>query len=234
MTAVFKREFRAYFTGPIGYIFCAAFFSAISFSFYLDNVSAYRSDFSTIFNIMMLWLILLVPLMTMRLWSEEKRQKTDQLLLTAPVGTMEIVLGKFFSALCVFLCALSLTFIYPIIVSLFGTPEVKSIIGNYVAITFAASAYIAISLFISSLTESQIVSAILSIISLSLFLAMNVIFESTNIEFLAKALGFLSMITRYFNFFQGLFSLSDVFYFISLTVIFLFLTSRVIEKRRWS
>lgn len=234
MIAIFKREFRTYFTGPIGYIFCAAFFAAISFSFYIDNIVSYRSDFSPVFNLMMLWLIILIPLMTMRLWSEEKRQKTDQLLLTAPVSTMEVVMGKFMAALAVFLCALGLTLIYPILVSIFGTLQLEKVIGNYIAITLAAAAYISICLFISSLTESQIVSALFSIIALSLFLAMNLIFENTEIPFVAAVTSFLSMITRYFNFFQGLFSLSDIIYFISLTVLFLFLTSRVIEKRRWS
>jgi len=99
MLAVLKREFQAYFTGPIGYIFCAIFIFLANLIFYFDNLSYYTSDFTHIFNIMMLYMIILIPLMTMRLWSEEKRQRTDQLLLTAPVSTTGVVLGKFFSAL---------------------------------------------------------------------------------------------------------------------------------------
>lgn len=234
MLAVFKREFQAYFTGPIGYVFCAIFIFLSNIIFYLDNLSYYSSDFTHIFNIMMLYLILLIPLMTMRLWSEEKRQRTDQLLLTAPVSTTGVVLGKFFSALAVFLCALALTLVYPIIVGLTGTLSTAKVIGNYVAIIFAASAYISISLFFSSLTKSQIISALLSVLALALFLLANLLFTSTSIPWIASIMSFFSMITRYYNFFRGIFSLSDIVYFLSITGLFLFLTSRVIEKQRWS
>lgn len=234
MLAVFKREFEAYFTGPIGYIFCAIFIFLANLIFYFDNLSYYTSDFTHIFNIMMLYMIVLIPLMTMRLWSEEKRQRTDQLLLTAPVSTTGVVLGKFFAALAVFLCALALTLPYPIIVASAGTLATAKVIGNYIAIIFAASAYIAISLFFSSLTKSQLIAALFSILALALFFLSNILFNNTTIPWVASVMSFFSMITRYFNFFRGIFSLSDVVYFLSLTGIFLFMTSRVIEKQRWS
>ncbi|MBQ3055329.1 MAG: ABC transporter [Oscillospiraceae bacterium] len=234
MLAIFKRELQAYFTGPIGYIFCAIFIFLSNLFFYFDNLQFYTSDFTHIFNLMMLYLIVLIPLMTMRLWSEEKRQRTDQLLLTAPVSTTGVVLGKFFAALAVFLISLSLTLVYPIVVAAAGTLPTAKIIGNYIAIIFAASAYIAISLFFSSLTKSQIISAILSIVALALFWLANLLFTSTSIPWIAAVMEFFSMITRYFNFFRGIFTLADVVYFLSITGIFLFLTSRVIEKQRWS
>ncbi|MBQ8004145.1 MAG: ABC transporter permease [Oscillospiraceae bacterium] len=183
---------------------------------------------------MLLAMILLIPVMTMRIWSEEKKQKTDQLLLTSPVTTMQIVLGKFWAAMTVFLISLALTLVYPLLAYLYGTPEPAITIGNYVAIILAAGAYIAISQFMSSLTESQIISALLSMLTLSLFFFLNLIFESTDIDFISKIASFLSIITRYVNFYRGIFSFSDVVYFISLTAVFLFFTSRVIEKRRWS
>ncbi len=234
MKAIYKRELRAYFTGPIGYIFIAIFIFLCNGSFYLSNLQAYRSDFSSVFMLMTLILIVLIPLMTMRLWSEEKRQKTDQLLLTAPVSTTGVVLGKFFSALTVFLMGLALTLIYPILVAWRGVPETGKIVGNYVAIILLAAAYIAISLFISSLTKSQLVSAICSILALSLFFFMDMLSGVTSSAFLASVFDFLSLISRYNNLYRGIFSLSDIVYFISLSVIFVFLTSRVIEKQRWS
>lgn len=234
MFAIFKRELQAYFTGPIGYIFCAIFIFLANLVFYFDNLSYYTSDFTHIFNLMMLYMIVLIPLMTMRLWSEEKRQKTDQLLLTAPVSTTGVVLGKFFAALAVFLCALALTLPYPIIVAFTGTLSTAKVIGNYIAIIFAASAYIAISLFFSSLTKSQLIAALFSILALALFFLANILFTNTTIPWIASVMSFFSMITRYFNFFRGIFSLSDIVYFFSLTGVFLFMTSRVIEKQRWS
>ena len=234
MKAIYKRELRAYFTGPIGYIFVAIFIFLCNGSFYLNNLKFYLSDFSPTFNLMMLFLIILIPLMTMRLWSEEKRQRTDQLLLTAPVSTTGVVLGKFFAALSVFLVGLFFTLIYPILVAWKGVPDPGKIIGNYIGIILAASAYIAISLFISSLTKSQLVSAIGSILALSLFYFMDILIGTSNSVIINSTLSFLSMITRYLNLYRGIFALSDIVYFISLTVIFIFLTSRVIEKQRWS
>ncbi len=234
MKAIFKREFCSYFTNGIGYAYCAVFALVMNFFYVMNSVEAYRSDFLYIFNIMLIAMIFLIPVMTMRIWSEEKKQKTDQLLLTAPVTTMDIVLGKFFAALCVFLISLALTLIYPILSALYGTPEPAITIGNYIAITFAAGAYIAISQFMSSLTESQIISALLSTVTLLMFFLLNLLFEHVDVDIIAQIASFLSIITRYVNFFQGIFTLSDIVYFISLTVLFLFFTSRVIEKRRWS
>ena len=234
MIAVLKRELQSYFTGPIGYVFCAIFVFLSNLFFYLDNLSYYHGDFSPIFNLMMIYLIILIPLMTMRLWSEEKRQRTDQLLLTAPVSTTSIVFGKFFAAMVVFLVALAFTAAYPIIVASSGTLHTAKILGNYVAIIFAAAAYIAISMFFSSLTKSQLLSALFSILALALFLLANILFTKTSSPAIAAVMSFFSMITRYYNFFRGIFSVSDVVYFISITAVFLFMTSRVIEKQRWS
>ena len=180
MTAVFKRELRSYFTGGIGYVFCAVFVLIMNIFYYINSITQYQSGFLYIFNIMLIAMIFLIPIMTMRIWSEEKRQKIDQLLLTAPVTTMEIVLGKFFAAMCVFLIALAFTLIYPLFAVIWGTPEVGITIGNYIAIILAAGAYIAISQFMSSLTESQIISALLSFGTLSLFLFLNIIFYITH------------------------------------------------------
>lgn len=234
MTAIFKRELRSYFTNGIGYVYCAVFALIMNLFYYMNSVTQYQSGFLYIFNIMLIAMIFLIPLMTMRIWSEEKKQKTDQLLLTAPVTTTDIVLGKFWAAMCVFLISLALTLVYPLLAAIYGTPEPAITIGNYIAIILAAGAYIAISQFMSSLTESQIISALLSMVTLSLFFFLNLIFENTDIDLISQIASFLSIITRYVNFYQGMFTLSDVVYFVSLTAVFLFFTSRVIEKRRWS
>lgn len=234
MSAIFRRELRSYFTGGIGLVYTAAFILITNILYCLNVLSQYSSDFTFVFREMTIVMIFLIPLMTMRIWSEEKKQKTDQLLLTAPVTTMEIVFGKFFAALTLFVIALSLTLVYPIVSSMYGTLSVAITVGNYVAIILAACAYIAISQFMSSLTESQIISAILSIVTLSAFWLLDMLFHSTNIDFISQVTSFISIITRFTNFYKGIFSLSDTLYFISITAIFLFLTSRVVEKRRWS
>ena len=234
MIAIFKRELHSYFTGPIAYIFCAIYLLVTNICFYYMNVSNYSSDITSIFLIAVITLMILIPLMTMRLWSEEKRQRTDQLLLTAPVSTTGIVIGKFLSALTVLALALILTLVQPLIVVAHGTPQVGMIVGNYVALFLAASAYIAISMFFSSLTKSQLVAALGSILALALFLLMDMFAVRIEISWIANTLAFMSIVSRYANLLAGVFSLSDVFYFASLTALFLFLTSRVIEKQRWS
>lgn len=233
MTAVFKRELHAYFTGPIAYIFCAIYLLVTNLCFYFFNIKQYNSNFTLIFMVAVIALIILVPLMTMRLWSEEKRQRTDQLLLTAPVSTTDIVMGKFLSALVVMMLAILLTVVQPLIVVAHGTPQAGMIVGNYVALFLAACAYIAISLFFSALTKSQLVAAIGAMIALAMFFLMDLFATAVQIPWVATILTFLSIISRFANLQAGIFSLSDVFYFISLTALFLFLTSRVIEKQRW-
>lgn len=234
MKAIFKRELRSYFTGGIGVVYCAVFALVMNLLYRIFCLNEYSSDFTVLFLYMLVAMILLIPIMTMRIWSEEKKQKTDQLLLTAPVTTGEIVLGKFFAAMCVFLISVALTLAYPIISSLRGTLQGGIVIGNYIAVILAGAAYIAISQFMSSLTESQIISALLSMLTLSTFFFLNMIFSTTTIDAIANIASFLSIITRFMNFTKGIFSLSDIVYFISLTALFLFFTSRVVEKRRWS
>ncbi|MBR5543507.1 MAG: ABC-2 transporter permease [Oscillospiraceae bacterium] len=234
MKAIFRRELRAYFTGGYGWVFCGAFSLLAGLLYFALSISQYQSDFRHVFSNMLVAMIFLIPLVTMRIWSEEKKQKTDQLLLTAPINVGEIVLGKFFAALMLFLIALCVTLIYPILTHAFGTLDVGVTVGNYIAIILAAAAYIAVSQFMSSLSESQIISALLSMLTLSAFYFLDLIFQATTSEVLSGISRFLSIITRYRDFSGGVFSLSDAIYFVSLTVLFLFFTTRVIEKRRWS
>ncbi len=234
MLAVFKRELHSYFTGPIAYIFCAIYLLVTNLCFYYMNIQNYSSDISSIFLVAIIAFMILIPLMTMRLWSEEKRQRTDQLLLTAPVTTTAVVMGKFFSALVVLAISMLLTLVQPLIVVMHGTAQVGMIVGNYVALFLAASAYIAISMFFSSLTKSQLVAALGSILALVLFLLMDMFAVRIEITWIANTLAFLSIVSRFANLLAGVLSLSDIFYFVSLTALFLFLTSRVIEKQRWS
>ncbi len=234
MKAIFKRELRSYFTGGIGLVYCAVFALVMNALYAIICLENYMSDFTSIFSFMLIAMILLIPIMTMRIWSEEKKQKTDQLLLTAPVTTVEIVLGKFFAAMCVFLISIALTLIYPILSATCGTLQTGITVGNYIAIILAGAAYIAISQFMSSLTESQIISALLSMLTLSSFLFLNMIFSYTTVDIIASVASFLSIITRFVNFTKGIFSLSDAVYFISLTGLFLFFTAQAVEKRRWS
>ncbi len=234
MSAIFKRDFRAYFTSPVGYVFCAIFLCLFNVFFYLANVTINSSNLSTVFSNMRLYTMFLVPVLTMRLFAEDFKLKTDQLLLTAPVKLHNIVFGKFFAAYAVFALAMCFTLIYSVIISMFGTPVVGVAIGNYVAYFAITAAFFAIGLFISSLTESQIVAGI---ISWGVFLGLYILDLARNIitvDWVRTLLGWISLYSRYSTYTRGVFSFSDFLFYISVCAVFLFLTIRVLEKKRWS
>ncbi|MEG0457582.1 MAG: ABC transporter permease, partial [Oscillospiraceae bacterium] len=153
MVAIFKRELSSYFTSPIGYVFLGIFY-VISGFFLFSTILSGTTDMSFIFSGMFIVLVFLVPILTMRLLSEEKKQKTDQVLLTSPVNLFSIVIGKYLAAFTVFLCGLSITLIYALVLAGNSTSfDWLVVFGNYIGIILLGGCFIAIGLFVSSLTE---------------------------------------------------------------------------------
>ncbi len=234
MAAVYKRDLRAYFTSPLGYVFIAAFLIVMNAVFFVTNMLTGRNSISSVYTVTLYILIIIVPVLTMRTFSEDYKQKTDQLLLTAPVKASGIVLGKFFAAYTVYFVALLFTIIYVIIVSAVGDVNMPSIIGNYIALLGVATVYISIGIFISSLTENQLVACIAT---LGIFIALFILdyaYGLVNVDWIKTVLYWLSIFRRYNTFFLGVFSVADFFYYISISAVFVFLTVRVLEKKRWS
>jgi ABC-2 type transport system permease protein len=223
MIAIMKRDLRGFFTSPIGYVFLAVFLLVGNFFFMSINVAGGASSLSYVFSQMLMILVFLIPLVTMRLMSEEMKQKTDQMLLTSPVSVTGIVIGKFLSAMLVFVIAFAGTLTWPLIVTMFGKPALFDIIGNYVAMFLLVCCLISIGLFISSLTESQIVAAVLSFVVLLALYFFNGIASAIDNVAVSAVMNWISV-----------FSLADIVYYISVTVVFLFLTARIIEKKRWA
>ena len=234
MLAVFKRDLRSYFTSPLGYVFIAVFLIIANLFFYMYNILSQSSDMTNLFANLLFILSFLLPILTMRLFSEELRQKTDQLLLTAPVSIGNVVVGKYLACLAVFVIALLTTLTWPLVVTMYGHPALATIVGNYAALFFAVAAFIAIGLFISSLTESQLIAAV---ITFAVYLGLYIMASLTSgIEnnVVRKIVSWISVFSRYSHLSLGLFSLDDIVYYISLIVIFLFLTDRVLERKRWA
>lgn len=234
MLAVFKRDLKAYFTSPLGYVFIAAFLAVMNAFFYIYNIDQAYSQLSSVFNFMVYTLIFVTPLLTMRLFSEEFKQKTDQLLLTSPVKVRSIVFGKFLAALAIFAIALAVTLLYVVIIASHGQPNVRELLANYLAIFCVAAAFISIGVFISSLTENQLVSAVLT---LAVFLILYLIDTSgfgAQSAFLNNLLYSISLFVRYTTISNGVLALSDLVFYVSVAAIFIFATTRVIEKKRWS
>ena len=234
MSAIYKRELNAYFTSPIAYVVyaVAALFGGIFFMGVVLEPDT--TDMTYVFLYMVSIVVILIPILTMRLFSEEKNKKTEQGLLTAPVNLFQIVTGKYLAAVTVYAIMLVLFVIYGIIISFFAAPSWITIISNIIGLLLFGMALISIGTFVSSLTESQIVAAIISIGVGLLIYYMDRLASSINVDFIKTILSAISFTTPYQNFAVGIIKLSDVVFFLSVPVLFNFLTIRVLERRRWS
>lgn len=234
MGAIYKREIKAYFMSPTAYIFLAVFYVISGFYFINVNIFGTTTDMSYVFSGVFTIMMILLPLLTMRLFSEEKKQKTDQCLLTAPVGLMEIVMGKFLAALTVFAVAMAIYIPYiAVLVKLAGGIAWASVIGNLAGLLLLGAAFISIGIFISSLTELQIVAAILSLIVNFLLYMIDVLASNVSFEPVRKVMVSIGFYNRYTEFTQGILNITSIVFFISAIFVFNFLTVRVLEKRRW-
>lgn len=239
MLAIYRREMGAFFTSGVAYVFLAVFYLLSGIFFFNGVISAGTTDTSAMFDSMFIIVMALIPILTMKLFSEEKKNKTDQGLLTAPIGLWEIVLGKFFAALTLFIIAESIIFIYSIILSFLGNVVWSTLLGNYFAMLFLGAAFIAVGIFISSLTENQMASAVVCLVVLFLIYLSEMLvqdFENGGVikRFVYKAVSSFAFYSRYVEFTRGIFSLPGVVFFISTAFLFNFFTVKVLEKRRWS
>ena len=180
MAAIFKREMKMYFSSMIGYVFTAFFVLVTAIYFSLQNILSLSPQFENVFNSVIMMFLILAPILTMRLLSEETKQKTDQLLLTSPVSVVGVVLGKFFAAVTVFIIALVITMLFPLILSFYGSIAVAQIIGSYIGFFLLGSSFIAVGFWISSITDNQIVSAVATFASVFLLLMVETIVSSAS------------------------------------------------------
>lgn len=234
MGAIYRREIGAFFTSSIAYIFLAVFWLISGFFFYQSCLYYGTTDMSGMFQNMFLVIVIVIPLLTMRLFSEEKKQKTEQGLLTAPVSLGEIVFGKYFAALTLYTIALLMSFVYAMILSGFGTVEWGIVFANFLALLLLGGSFIAVGLLISALTENQIAAAVLSFVVLMLLYMLDNIASLVNIAWISAVLGYLSFARKYYAITYGLFNVSSVVFYISVAIVFNYLTIRVFERRRWS
>jgi len=162
MLAILKRELKSYYLTPSAYIFMGTFLLLSGVLFTTQNIFALNSQYAEFLGSLIIIFILVVPLITMKSFSEEKKSRTDQLLLTAPVTSLEIVLGKFLAPLLVFLFTLFITFIYPLLLSFHGDLETAKIVGTYIGFFLLGASFISIGIYISASTENMASAAIIS------------------------------------------------------------------------
>lgn len=234
MFAIYKREMRAYFTTPQGYLFMAIFLCASGFLFSLSTLLMQSSDTSTYFQFLMYGYIVLIPLLTMKSFAEEKKAKTEQLLLTAPVSLWGMVMAKFLAAFTLFFGTVIVSMMYYLVLGLYGDPNWAKVIGCTIGMLLIGACFIAIGLFISALTENQFVAAMGTIGALAGLVVVAVINGIIDNYFARLVLDWISIYSRFTNFTQGIFDIASAFYYVSMCAVFLFLCVRVYEKRRFA
>ena len=238
MLAIFKREVRAYFISPVGYVFIAVFLLASgAFFTFTNTMMGAGADPSGYFIFIIFSFIVLIPLLTMRLLAEERKSKTEQMLLTSPVSLTSIVFAKFFAAFVLFAGTLLISCYKFYVLYTFaaepGQTNTAVLIGHVIGVLLIGSAFIAIGLFISAMTENQLTAAIISIVTILFLLLSGVVSQFIGSIVIRYALDFLSIFSRFQAFNHGLFDINAIIYYTSIVVIFLFLTIRIYEARRW-
>ncbi len=287
MLAIYKRELRSYFVTPTGYVFLGLFLLLSGIYFAFGTILSGSSRFANFLGSIQFIFLLATPVLTMRLMAEEMRQKTDQLLLTSPIGLHEIVLGKFLAALTLFAAAFLVCLSYSIVIILYGDFQAPETLSAALGFLLLGGCFIAVGTFISSTTENQAIAAVGTFAVLLIFWIMEPIKSSlpqdinAGIIFaaaialllvyalhastksllysaiaamafaaaiticaifrssffyglIASALEWFSLLKRQESFTMGLIKLDNVFYYLSFIFLFLFLSVRFIEKRRWA
>lgn len=240
MFAIYKRELKSFFQSMTGWLFVAAIIFLTGLYFFAINLlSGYSSVANTVASSAFIY-VLTIPILTMRILSEERRQKIDQLTLTSPVSVGKIVLGKYLAMATVLMVPILVVAVYPLILSSFGTIAFAE---NYTAILgffLYGLAAIALGLFISSITESQVIAAIVSFAAMFATYMMSGIIslitsdENVVLDFIATVLGGLDFSSRFDQLLNGQFDVRAVVYYITVIAVLLFLTTQSIQKRRYT
>lgn len=292
MYAIYKKEMRQYFSTITGYAFLGFMVLISGYFFVSQNISQGNANYNETLVGSLIMFLILMPVLTMRSFAEESRQKTDQLLFTSPVKVPEIVIAKFLSAVTLYFIGIAITFVFPVVLAQLSAASGTDFdwaltIGGYIGYLLMGSCLISVGIFISVLTDNQIVAAATTFAAIFLLLMIDnitaaapistvssIIFVSVIVAVIGiiaynstkqlwitliiavlcyaviagiyfvkpalydgvitKTLSWLSVLSRFENFYMGIISLADVVYYITFSAAFLYLTVNVIEKRRWS
>ena len=234
MSAILKRELSSYFSSAVAYVVMAVYFFFSGMFFYIICIESDSASLSYVLGNMFMIILFIIPIITMKTFSEEKRQRTDQALLTSPASLFEIVMGKFLGAFILYAICSLIFLVYAVVISFFSTPQWSVILCTELGLLLLGAALIAINVFISSLTESMIIAAVAGMGTGLLIYMLNSFSSYVSISWLSTIITKIDFLTYYTNFTYGMLSISDVIFFASVAGLFLFFTSRVLEKKRWS
>ena len=255
MLAIYRKEMRSYFINPIGYIYLGVFlvFSALLCCYTTIISGSY--DTSSYFTFLILTFLILSPILTMRLFAEERKLRTEQLLLTAPVTITGMVMGKYLAALTMYVGGILISCINFLPLYIIAKQEnadnatslthigpiTGEIVGSVIAVILLGAALIAVGTLISALTENQLSAAVITIGVIAVMVLLNVFNLLTDSDgqpligsyIVRSVIDWISVISRFSNFSNGIFDYAALLYYASIAFVFLFLTVRVYEKRRW-
>lgn len=230
---IFKREFRSYFRSPIAYIFISAFLIMSGWAFYQTYFILDNASMRNYFDILPWLFLFFVPMVTMRLWAEERKVGTMEVLMTLPIRDYEAVLGKYLASLAFLAVALALTLPIPLTTIMLGDPDVGTILAGYIGALLMGAAYLAMGIFVSSLTQNQIVAAIIGwMICFILFFIGNDLVLFNAPKSLVPLFEYLGLGNHFDSIARGIVDLRDLIYYASVVVFFIFLNVRVIEARK--
>jgi ABC-2 type transport system permease protein len=248
---LFKKEIRAYFTSPIFYIVCAVFLALIGYFFVngivtyskmaiqlsgsgreIKNINPTTMVMKPLFNTMGTIFILLTPLITMRLMAEEKRARTMELLMTSPVSLLSIVLSKYLASVFIYTIMIGSTIYMPFVINYFSHVGWSQILSGYMGVMLLGFAMMSVGLFCSSITDKQIIAAVITIGVLVIFWFIGGVLGSAKVE-LTKILRTLSLFSHFDSLTDGLVDLRDIFYLLSFASVMLFISYRVVDMSRW-
>lgn len=245
-----RRDFRTYFTSPIAYIVIAGFLGLMGWMFFFNlshfnmqnmqyqqfnmgkGISITDGIVKPLYGNMNVIFLFLVPFITMRLFAEERKVHTIELLMTSPIKLSEIVLGKFLSAFLLVSVMLGLTLVYPITLFLTGNPDMGPVVTCYLGTLLMASCYLSLGILFSAMTENQIVAGALTFAAGLFFWFVSWAQQAAG-PVLGDLLQYVSLISHFNNFSQGVINTSDITFYLSFIGIGLFLTHRVLDSYRW-
>ncbi len=256
MFAIYKRELRSYFKGAIGFVFLTVYLVIAAIVFAYSNLFAMSSHMTSFFTFMLLFSGIALPLLTMKSFSEERKTKTEQLLLTAPVSLTGMVLGKYFAALTMYVAGVLVSCINFLPLYIIGSREASledgskltqigpitgQIVGGVFAVILLGAALIAVGTLISSLTENQLSSAVITVGVIAAMVLLSVVNQLTDSDgqpiiasyAIRYVIDWVSVLSRFNAFVNGIFDFAALLYYASLAFVFLFITVRVYDKRRW-
>lgn len=235
MLAIFKKELKGYFTGAVGYAFLFIYLAVSGIMFAFLTLFSMSSNVTTFYTFMLLLSAVALPILTMKSFSEERKTKTEQLLLTSPVSLPSMVLGKLLASYVIFAGCIILTSLYFLFLIPFTQLQFTVLLGNVIAMLMVGLVFIAIGIFVSALTENQLAAAIGTIGILLAFLGVGILSSLFPSDYLIRfILDGLSILTRFQSFVNGYFDFATVLYYLSVAAVFVWLTVRVFDRRRYS